>query len=106
MQTVHSLFDHTIPICLCDHHPNEMSSHTFKINFTLSGHEHSKQPNMTSWVKINSKKYIIYNIKLKEQLDKHIKLKDKKKTALHEFSSSYETSSGHNKITNVATFIR
>ena len=59
---VHSLFDHTIPICLCDHHPNEMSSHTFKINFTLSGHEHSKQPNMTSWVKINSKKYIIYNI--------------------------------------------
>ena len=37
--------------------------YTFKINFTLSGHEHSKQPNMTSWVKINSKKYIIYNIK-------------------------------------------
>ena len=59
---LHSLFDHTIPICLCDHHPNEMSSHTFKINFTLSGHEHSKQRNMTSWVKINSKKYIICNI--------------------------------------------
>ena len=59
VQTVHSLFDHTIPICLCDH-PNEMSSHTFKINFTVSGHEHSKQPNMTSWVKINSKKK--YNI--------------------------------------------
>ena len=35
----------------------------------------------------------IYRKKLKEQLDKHIKLKDKKKTALHEFSSSYETSS-------------
>ena len=42
-------------------------------------------------------KYIIMleiKKKLKEQLDKHIKLKDKKKTALHEFSSSYETSSG------------
>ena len=36
--------------------------------------------------------------KLKEQLDKHIKLKDKKKTALHEFSSSYETSSGKIKL--------
>ena len=40
----------------------------------------------------------IYNKKLKEQLDKHIKLKDKKKTALHEFSSSYETSSGKIKL--------
>ena len=42
--------------------------------------------------------YIYIYKKLKEQLDKHIKLKDKKKTALHEFSSSYETSSGKIKL--------
>ena len=52
-------------------------------------------------VRCKKKIYIyiyIYLKKLKEQLDKHIKLKDKKKTALHEFSSSYETSSGKIKL--------